>query len=172
MKLVTFLSLTMALTVPLFAKTLEVKRSTKIFASPDKSGAILKQLEKGDLVESVGRKGMFWKVKIGENQGFVSVLSVKRKVTKSNEIADVIRSQARESRASGESASIRSRSAVMGVRGLDESDNLATAGNIKPDLRAVYKMEDQHVIGSKVVNAYESRISKEIERILQKNQNN
>ena len=38
----------------------------------------------------------------------------------------------------------------MGVRGLREDDNMANAANVRPNLRAVYKMEDNTVAKKKV----------------------
>ena len=114
-------------------------------------------------MEASGRKGMYWKVKVGKEQGFVSVLTMKRMASKKN-LSDVIRKAARDSREKGENASIRSRSAVMGVRGLDASDQVAAAGNVKPDLRAVYRMEDRAYWDDQVLQAYEDRVNREIEK--------
>jgi ssDNA-binding replication factor A large subunit len=44
----------------------------------------------------------------------------------------------------------RTRSAVMGVRGLDESGDTAFAGNVRPNMRLVYMMEDLKVDNKKV----------------------
>jgi hypothetical protein len=50
----------------------------------------------------------------------------------------------------------------MGVRGLDESKDTAMAGNIRPDLRAVYRMEDR-VVANTRVDRLEQLVLKEIE---------
>ena len=121
-------------------------------------------LAKGDVVESVGRKGMYWKVKTQKGKvGYVSVLKVKRQSAKSSKIQSVIREAAKDSRADGNNTSIRSRSAVMGVRGLSSSEQVAYAGNIKPDLRLVYRMEDR-VVQSKKLDLIEQSIALEIEK--------
>ena len=67
------------------------------------------------------------------------------KVTKISEssqsgLSNILRQAVQERVADGVSNS-RQRSTVMGVRGLDESDEMAFAGNVKPNLRMVYNLE-------------------------------
>ena len=55
----------------------------------------------------------------------------------------------------------------MGVRGLDENDDTAMIGNMKPNLRMVFAMEDRHV-SPKKINALGEKILKEVELISRK----
>ena len=142
-----FISLLMVIAPALTAATLKVKKSSaKVYSEPKKGSTVVVSLSKGDIVESTGRKGMYWKVKTPAGKsGFISVMKVKRQSGGGSKISAVIREAAKESRASGNNETIRSRSAVMGVRGLDASEQVAYAGNMKPDFRLVYRMEDRAV---------------------------
>ncbi|SME94354.1 SH3 domain-containing protein [Pseudobacteriovorax antillogorgiicola] len=146
-----------------FASTLKVKKSeAKIYAEPKKSASVVTTIKKGDTVESLGRKGMYWKVKVGaDKEGFVSVMSVKRQSGKASKLRSVIRKAAQDNRDQGNTSSIRSRSAVMGVRGLDASEQVAYAGNMKPDFRLVFRMEDR-LVPEKRIMKLESAIEREI----------
>lgn len=144
------------------AKVLETKRAAKLLSEPDRKSSVLSKLKKGAVLESLGRKGMFWKAKYEEKEGYISVMKVKRKSTGKSGLADVIRAATKENRENSDSARVRSRSAVMGVRGLDESSSLAQIGNLKPDLRAVYRMEDRSVDQDQTVEKYGAVVDKEI----------
>ena len=128
-----------------YSASLVAKRAKVKVKSKPKGGSVVTVLKKGEEVESLGRKGMYWKVKVaGGKIGYVSVTKVKRQAGGSKGLAKAIRAAAKDGRdKSDEVVSARSRSAVMGVRGLDESDETAFAGNVKPNLRMVYKMEDR-----------------------------
>ena len=150
-----------------FSASLVAKRSKVKVKSKPKGGDVIKVLKKGDQVESLGRKGMYWKVKVGGGKiGYVSVTKVKRQAGTSKGLAKAIRAAAKDGRdKSDEVVSARSRSAVMGVRGLDESEDTAFAGNVKPNLRMVYKMEDRPAnlkkidsLGNMVMNEVESLV--------------
>ncbi|RYZ56382.1 MAG: hypothetical protein EOP07_12560 [Proteobacteria bacterium] len=68
--------------------------------------------------------------------------------------------KARNSTEGGETT--RARSAVMGVRGLNENNELAEVGSLRPDLRAVYHMEDR-ALNNKRVDRLEALVLKEVE---------
>lgn len=148
----------------LMASSLKVKKkSAKVFSEPKKSSKVLETLAKGDILSSEGRKGMYWKVKTAKGAvGFISILKVKRQADGGSKITEVLRKAAKDSRANGSNSSIRSRSAVMGVRGLDASEQVAFAGNMKPDFRLVYQMEDRFV-SNQDVEALSDAVDSEIE---------
>ena len=118
------------------------RNGVKVFATASKKGKVIKTLQKGEAVESKDRKGMYWQVTVDGKPGFVSVMKVKRKKGKASSLTKKIQSAVSQGRDAEDVANNRSRSAVMGVRGLDESSETAFAGNVKPNLRMVYKMED------------------------------
>lgn len=142
------------------------KNGVKVRATSTRSGKILQTLQKGDSLEAIERKGMYWKVKTTDGTtGFVSVLKVKRRASGSNSLSRAIKKAAIEGREEEDQiASGRARSAVMGVRGLSENDETAMAGNVKPNLRMVYMMEDRR-ISSKKVRALERSVMSEVEII-------
>ena len=153
-----------------FAGKVEVKRKTvKVYEKASKSSSVVETLKKGVVLETKERKGMYWEVVLSSGKsGFVSVMGVKRKaVTKDSNISSALRAVAQKGRRDGDSSNIRTRSAVMGVRGLDESSETAFAGNVKPNLRMVYSMENIHV-GKKKVRELERLIEKEITRKMEK----
>ncbi|NRA45057.1 MAG: hypothetical protein HRU09_08905 [Oligoflexales bacterium] len=109
------------------------KAGVKVYESASRKATVLRELSKSDSIEELGRSGMFWKVKLKDgNQGFVSVMKVKRKPSKkSGEFSTALRKAIQQGRAPDDASNIRNRSAVMGVRGLDESDETAFAGNVR-----------------------------------------
>ena len=122
------------------------KNGVKIFSESSKKSSVIGSLKKGEAVETVERKGMYWQVKTSAgSKGYVSVLKVKRKAGgEPTGLASAIRSVATEGRSNDKDGG-RQRSAVMGVRGLAQDEDTEFAGNVKPNLRAVYFMEDAFV---------------------------
>ena len=154
----------------LFAKSLIAKKDdAKVLGAPKRGAEVIKTLKKGERVESLKRKGMYWEVELdGDKKGFISILAVKPAPSKST-LTDVIRSTVQQTRSDNDSSNMRSRSTVMGVRGLDESDETQFAGNVKPNLRMVHNLEDFQVKQSQV-DKIGDLISQEIEQKLNKSQ--
>ena len=106
---------------------------------------------------------MYWKVETDKGeQGFVSVLKMKRNKAKvSGKLSAALQKAVQQGRSEDDSSNIRSRSAVMGVRGLDESD-VASAGNVKPNKRMVQAMENITIQSSEIEKIAEL-VEKEVE---------
>lgn len=139
------LGIVLALPAPFaaWAAEVEAKKDIEIFADATNKSEVVGKLAKGEALESVERKGMFWQVKTKDGKtGFVSVLAVSHKADTGSNLSKAIKDVVKEGRATDETAETRARSAVMGVRGLREDDNMANAGAVRPNLRAVYAMED------------------------------
>lgn len=128
------------------------------------TSAVVATLKKGEVVEGVERKGLFWMVKTNEGaQGYVSILKVDRSAGGEGGIAEAIRAASADGRSNGDEVeNTRTRSAVMGVRGLDESEETQYAGNTKPNLRLVYQMEDRRVAKT-ALRKLEGQVLKELE---------
>ncbi|MDD9951428.1 MAG: SH3 domain-containing protein [Zetaproteobacteria bacterium] len=147
------------------ARTLVVKRkSAKVFAEPNKKSTFIAELKKNDELTENGRKGMYWKVATREGKkGYVSVLAVKTKPNNDNAgLSAALRSAVQQGRSSEDAANVRSRSAVMGVRGLASSDDVQFAGNLKPNPRLVFMMESM-VVTSEELATIEEGVYSEIE---------
>ena len=120
-----------------------------VLKTPDQAGQVIKVLSKGESVEGQERIGMYWGVKIsGRETGYVSVLRVVPRLSN-----DTLSKKIREAARSGNSeedviASDRTRSAAMGVRGLDDSGDLERAGSVRPNFRLVFDMENRAPIDS------------------------
>lgn len=143
------------------AQQVEAKQDgVKILKEAAKDGAELGALKKGQAVEALDRKGMFWRVKFNGQEGFVSFMQVNRKTGESSALANAIGQAAKESRDMDNVKGARSRSAVMGVRGLDESSETSSAGNVSPNLRLVYAMEDR-VLSKKKVDTLGALVQRE-----------
>lgn len=143
------------------------KDGVTVTAEPKKGAAVLVELKKGETLDASDREGMFWKVKTKDGKaGFVSVMAVQRQAGEEGGIQGALREAALAARQSGDGGgdSARARSAVMGVRGLDESSETAAIGTIRPDLRAVYRMEDRS-ISDKRIDKIENLVAKEIENL-------
>ncbi len=148
-----------------FGNEVSVKKDgTQITAEPKKGAAVVKELKKGEILDAGDRAGMFWKVKTTDGkEGYVSVMAVQREAGKESGIQSELHNAALKARTANESGETsRARSAVMGVRGLNENNELAEVGSLKPDLRAVYHMEDRSV-SDKRVDKLESLVMKEVE---------
>jgi hypothetical protein len=134
-----------------FAGEVEAKKDgVEVFAAADKSSAVVSKLKKGESAVSKERSGMYWQVQLAGGQtGFVSVLAVKIKANAKAGLNDALREAVKSGREAAEQKGARSRSAVMGVRGLDDNDT-AMAGSVRPNLRAVYALEDMEVPQAKL----------------------
>lgn len=147
------------------AATVEAKKNdVKVYAEPTNKSAVKAQLKKGQKIPSLERKGMFWEVKLQDGQsGYVSVLMVSRQAGDDSKLSDAIQNIVKDGRSSNDaSTEARSRSTVMGVRGLAASDSSASAGNTRPNLRAVYDMEDR-VVSDNRIQRLGQAVFKEIE---------
>lgn len=145
------------------AKFVEAKKNgVKVYAEASKKATVLTTLKKGQSLDALERKGMYWKVKVSGKEAFVSVFKVK-KVNDSSAIAEALKDAVKQGREEGDGANARARSAVMGVRGLDESDSSSFAGNVKPNLRMVYAMEDL-LVTSDEITELENKVFDESER--------
>ena len=144
------------------------KDGVKVLGEPKKGATVLMTLNKDQPVESIERQGMYWKVKTSSGaEGYVSVLKVKKQADAGGGLSQAIQAVAHEGRDSDDVENTRARSAVMGVRGLDESDETSFAGNAKPNMRLVYAMEDRRVT-TKRLNALEAAINAEVEAVARK----
>ena len=145
------------------------KKGVKVYETASRKGTVLKELSKSDSIEELGRSGMFWKVKLENGkEGYVSVMKVKRKPSqKSGEFSTALRKAIQQGRSADDASNVRNRSAVMGVRGLDESDDTAFAGNVKPNPRLVVAMENLN-IDPKSIEKIGNLVEREIEFKLNK----
>ena len=149
------------------------KDGVTVTAEASKDSKVIRTLTKGAAIQTVERKGMFWKVKVDGADGFVSVMNVERQAGgESGSIAKAIQSAAAEGREKEDaSGGQRARSAVMGVRGLDETEETAGAGNVKPNLRMIYLMEDR-VVSPQKIKSLENMVMKEVETLAVKQERN
>ena len=165
---VTFLAC-LILAVPSFAKTIQAKSDVQVLSAPKKKAPVILSIKKGDTLKATNRLGMYWKVKAGGKEGFVSILKVKLKKSDTN-IEDMITREIQQSRDEGDLSQVRGRSTIMGVRGLDETTEIESAGNVKPQLRLVYDMENYTLSKSKI-SELEELVTKEITKRTKKKSN-
>lgn len=122
-----------------------------VYADATNKSEAIGSLKTGQRLEAVERKGMFWQVKTADGKvGFVSVLQVKHRADTTSGLASAINSAVKEGRGGDAVTESRSRTVVMGVRGLREDDSAGKAGDVRPNLRAVYDMEDKTVSKAKI----------------------
>lgn len=161
-------NLLICLPIVLMAQTavcseVEAKKDLDVYKDATNKSEVVGKLKSGDSAESVERKGMFWQIKMkGGETGFVSILSVKHKADENGNLAKAIKNVVKQGRSDDDDDS-RQRSAVMGVRGLAADDSAANAGSIRPNLRAVFAMED-HNVRKKEVEALGADVFAEIEK--------
>lgn len=165
MKNVLTLIVFMSFIPALYAKGKVAAKSNgvEVYAEAKKDASVLQKLKKDELLDSLERKGMYWEVKTADGkQGFVSVMKVKLMPQNAKGINSMLKNAVQEAREANEINSGRTRSTVMGVRGLDENSEVQFAGNMRPNMRLVYKMEDLDV-PQKRLDALQAKITREIE---------
>ncbi len=140
------------------------KDGVEVYADATNKSDVLIKLKSGESLPAGERKGMFWQVttKAGK-PGFVSVMAVKMKAAGNEDLAKAIKSAVKQGKPQSDGTEGRARSAVMGVRGLKEDDNMANASNVRPNMRAVFALEEMKVTEKKVQSLGESVFS-EIEK--------
>ncbi len=139
----------------------------EVYAKPDKDSSVVKKLHKDEAVEAIERLGMFWQINAKDAKGYVFVTKVQsRGGEEKGAISSALREAVQQGRQEDDSANVRTRSAVMGVRGLDSSDS-EFAGNVKPNLRMVYAMENINT-NKAAVKALGTDIQKELDKIYAK----
>lgn len=158
------------LTVSLFVPSAAVaalveaqKDNVEVYATADKSAAVITKLKKGDQITSGERSGMYWQVKTADGKaGFVSILAVKVKPGDKAGLNEAMRDAVQAGRSQAAADGGRTRSAVMGVRGLDDTTETGMAASVRPNLHAVYAMEDFDLPRARV-DAQSDLVLKEIE---------
>jgi hypothetical protein len=156
-KLLAFLGLTLGAAPALGAEVEAKKAGVEIYADATNKSDVLGKMGDKESLPAGERKGMFWEVTTKDGKkGYVSVLAVTRKADADANLANAIKNVVKDGRQEGDNNNERARSAVMGVRGLREDDDMANAANIRPNLRAVYAMEDANVAKKKVEELGES----------------
>lgn len=140
------------------------KDKVDVLSAADKGSTVIVTLKKGDVLSAGERSGMYWQVQTKDGKpGFVSVLAVKVKPSDSGSLNDAMRDAVKTGRAQQSADGSRTRSAVMGVRGLDDTSDTGLAASLRPNFHAVYMMEDRDVPRGRI-DLQESIVSKEIER--------
>lgn len=136
-----------AVAAPALAAEVQAKKDgVAVYSDATNKSDVLTKLKSGDALTAGERKGMFWSVTLKDGKtGYVSIMSVKHKPDANGSLAKAIKNIVKEGREDDGSIEGRQRSAVMGVRGLAADDNAGNAGNIRPNLRAVFNMEDRMV---------------------------
>ncbi|MEI6834286.1 MAG: hypothetical protein WCL28_09875, partial [bacterium] len=74
-----------------------------------------------------------------------------------------MREAAKKGRSQSAADGGRTRSAVMGVRGLDDTGEVGVAANLRPNLHAVYSMEDFELPKDRI-NLQGDQVMTEVER--------
>jgi hypothetical protein len=159
--LLAFLSTSLAASA--IAGELEAKKDgVEVYADTQKS-SVIGSLKKGEKINFSERKGMYWSVTLGGKPGFVSVMGVQNSTSAgSSAVTNAIKNAVKQGRDNEDAGNNRARSTVMGVRGLDDTSDSAFAGNVKPNLRMVYTMEDM-VVSTVDLKSLEADVLKEVE---------
>ena len=155
-----------------WATTLAAKKDgALVLKEARKDAPTLLTLKAGQTLDADTRSGMYWRVKLPEGGvGFISVLQVQHQASGDDSLQSELRNKALAARKeSSEEDNIRVRSAVMGVRGLAESQELASAGQLRPDTAAVYRMEDRTFAPERIVGL-EALVQEELEKTVEARQ--
>lgn len=139
--------------------SLEVKKDkTNAYEQASASSNVVASFPKGELLQGVSRKGMFWQVELSasKQKAYVKALDVRKKLSEqriqaltSNQVDDSVDGS-------------RARTAVMGVRGLDSSDTLSGASMAVPDMDRIRDLDRLQVSPDRLIDL-ELRIQREVE---------
>ena len=139
------------------------KQGTKVYQEPTIKSSTVATLAKDTKLQALTRKGMFWQVK----DGYVKVSDVLRSAETDLAFTDVVRKAVYGKAQDQEQEPTRARSAVMGVRGLADNGSVTTAGDVKPNHRAVGLMES--LVPTKAqIDEIERGVNQELEGIMKK----
>lgn len=127
------------------------KDGVEIFSNSTRKSSVIGKLQAGETLETTERKGMFWQVTMKDGAtGYVSILMVKHRPDKNANLVKAINGVVRGDRVEDDATQARTRSAVMGVRGLREDDDMAQAAAVRPNIKAVYGMEDIRISDKRI----------------------
>lgn len=124
---------------------------TKVYSEPSMKSAVKTELPKGTavMVFEEGGKGLFRKVRLTDGtEGFVAYIQLAEQASgSSTKVMNLVRQLVKPGDQPDDSARRRSAAAVMGIRGLaaSKSEELDSVSNARPNLKAVYDMEERQV---------------------------
>jgi hypothetical protein len=126
--------------------------STPLLAEPKLKADVVATLASGERLEGLERSGLFWRARGPSGvEGYVVVSKVQAPQTGTAKLKGVLRSVLSEKQsADGESPRLRSKNAVMGIRGLSGGDDLSSVSNLRPNLSELERLEALNVKPSQV----------------------
>ena len=156
-KFLTFFCLLFVLAGSSFGKSItsitpKKKPFTVIYESNNRKSEEVGKLQYGKKIDAIERKGMYWKVNFNKKEAYISVRKVKIVKSDNSGVLNLITEEIQKSQNKDDSSMVRARSAVMGVRGLDEGRDIEFVGNVRPNLRLVYNMEGLVVSKSDIIS--------------------
>ena len=149
------------------------KDGVKVYESPSASSGTLQTLPKDKQLQTRHRYGSFWAVDLEENKsGYVRILEMQKVVSPNSAALKAAAEQKLKTTSiQDETSSVRQRSssAVMGLRGLSDDEDSGERANLRPNLKALRKMEER-VLNQSKVEKLQAAIFLEIE-MLEKGKN-
>lgn len=156
------LILSAASTQALAIEVMVKKKTAVVRETPVQQGPVLSKHKKGDVIKALKRTGTYWQVKTESGKiGYISIFKVKRTNSQNSSFAKALRKAVKSDRTTDAVNNVRTRSSVMGVRGLSDSENTAFASNVRPNHMVVYEMEDA-AVSTKRVRRMEFSVQKEL----------
>lgn len=135
------------------------KKSLKVFKQPSRQSDFIKKVYKKDMLKVLGKSGLYWKVKVENKIGYVSILGVRYKSNKNPKINErlllMVKNEQRNSLPQAHARSVH-----MGVRGLNPSD-VSKASHSSINLNLLNKMESIKIT-DKDLDKFSKAIYKEI----------
>lgn len=130
----------------LCAHQIEAKAGARLYPSASSKEKAIEEAKAGENFEVKERSGMFWLIFLGGNEAYIKVSDSKRIEMPQSGLEEALYKAALSHRQNGELSSQRTRAAALGVRGLSSSDvNIGDIGTLRPNLNAVYLMENKRV---------------------------
>lgn len=141
------------------------KAGVSLRAKPTVDGPVVKVLQGNERLKVTSKSGLYWAVTLGADKGFV--LSSEVQPLRSNEESNV-RSGFKSAIQGNKGNQKRTRSAVMGIRGLDDAEEISNKSGDRNNPNATQKMESRP-ISKDSLNRLEESVNKENEELNNKN---
>lgn len=160
-KIVVFVGAALSAHVALAFDLSPKKAGVSLRAQPAADAAVVKVLQGNERLKVTSKSGLYWAVTLGGEKGFV--LSSEVQPARSQDDSNV-RSGFQSAVQGNKDSPKRTRSAVMGIRGLDDAEEISNKAGDRNNPNATQKMENRP-ISKDSVNRLEDAVTKENEEL-------
>lgn len=134
------------------------KAGVSVYSKAVPNAPALGTLKDHEKVEASTRMGMYWVVQFNGQKAYVRVADVQP--ARNSDVSSALKYQANKK--DGENGGRARATAVMGIRGLDDSEDITGGGTGKPNTELTHRMENRPV-DSHAISEIEKSVNAELE---------